>query len=66
MAIFERIEKGEMKAASPLHEFPISDIENALRLVQGGKNIVKTVLNLESTDGILVSSTFLSLLPYSY
>lgn len=66
VAVLERIEKGKMRVASPLHEFPISDIENALRLMQGGKNIGKTVLNFNPTDRVPVSSTFLSSLAYSY
>ena len=66
MAVLERIEKGKMRVASPLHEFPISDIENTLRLMQGGKSIGKTVLNFNPTDRVPVSSTFLSSLAYSY
>ena len=66
VAVLERIEEGKMRIASPLHEFPISDIENALRLMQGGKNVGKTVLNFNPTDRVPVSSTFPYFLTYTY
>lgn len=65
VAVLERIEEGKMGIVSPLHESSISDTENTLRLMQGGKNIGKTVLNFNSTDRVPVSSTSLSFLVYS-
>ena len=43
----EQIEEGKMQIVSPLHEYPISDIETAFGYMQGGENTGKIILNLD-------------------
>ena len=53
--ILGRVADGSLKVASPLHEFPISDIEGAFRFMQSGMNAGKIVLNTESGNKVPVS-----------
>ncbi|KAL8786450.1 MAG: hypothetical protein Q9213_002766 [Squamulea squamosa] len=50
--ILEKVAEGSIKIASPLHEFQISDIEEAFRFMQSGRNTGKTVLNIASADAV--------------
>lgn len=46
---------GTLAPASPLQQFPVANIEDALRLMQGGKHTGKLVINLNTTDQVPVS-----------
>ena len=56
MTVVKMVGEGELKIASPLHEFPISDIEGAFRSMQSGKNTGKMVLTFGEEDVVPVSS----------
>ncbi|KAL9073303.1 MAG: hypothetical protein Q9157_004798 [Trypethelium eluteriae] len=50
LAILDLARSGKLRIASPLHEFPISELESAFRFMQGGKSTGKIVLNVNPTD----------------
>jgi NADPH:quinone reductase-like Zn-dependent oxidoreductase/SAM-dependent methyltransferase len=54
-AVLDLISRKVLKTASPLHVFPVSEIESALRMMQSGKNIGKTVLTFSPSDKVPVS-----------
>ena len=49
-AVLEMLQHGTLKIASPLHEYPISKMEDAFRFMQSGKNTGKIVLSMGATD----------------
>lgn len=53
--IVDRVSDGSLKVAAPLHEYPISDIEEAFRFMQSGKNTGKIVLNIHPENIVPVS-----------
>ena len=56
----EQIKEVKMQIVSPLHEYPISDIETAFGYMQGGENTSKIILNLDPTETVPVSRVSLS------
>lgn len=55
-AMMDMIVNGTIKLAHPLHLYPISKAERAIRFMQSGKNSGKIVLTLDSSDLVNVSS----------
>jgi NADPH:quinone reductase-like Zn-dependent oxidoreductase len=62
--VISMIGAGTLKHASPLQDFSVAKIEDAFRLMQGGKHTGKLVINLNTTDPVPVSSPrYISPLP---
>jgi NADPH:quinone reductase-like Zn-dependent oxidoreductase len=59
-AVIDLIGKGTMHAAMPLHIHPASEVEQAFRYMQSGKNTGKTVVELKGGDQVSVSCIPLS------
>ena len=59
LAVMEMVANKSIKIASPLHIYPISDVEQAFRFLQSGKNTGKTVLSVNPTDLVPVSPLIL-------
>lgn len=53
--VISMIRAGTLKPASPLQEFSVAKVEDAFRLMQGGKHTGKLVINLNTTDPVPVS-----------
>ncbi|KAB8227946.1 uncharacterized protein BDW43DRAFT_316356 [Aspergillus alliaceus] len=51
-AVMDLIAEGTMHASKPLHIYPASEVEQAFRYVQSGKNTGKTVVELNGEDQI--------------
>ena len=60
--ILGRYASGDLKFASPMLEYGVSNIETPLRLMQGGKNTGKMVLRLDPTESVPVNKIFLRLI----
>lgn len=54
VAVLKMIENRQIKYASPIHRYPISEIEAALRLMQSGKHTGKIVLNFDRSEAVPV------------
>lgn len=55
-SVIHMIGEGKIKVASPLHLHPVSELENAFRIMQSGKNMGKMVLTFSPLDVVPVSS----------
>ena len=49
------LHRGVLRTAQPLHVFPVSDITQALRFLQSGQNVGKTVIEWKRGAQISVS-----------
>lgn len=54
-SVMKLLHAGTIRVASPLHLYPVSEIETAFRIMQSGKNTGKTVLTLSPSDAVPVS-----------
>ncbi|KAK6507176.1 hypothetical protein TWF481_005625 [Arthrobotrys musiformis] len=50
--VLERFEKGAFHTVESIHEYSISKLVEAFRLMQGGKSTGKIVVNMEPTDEV--------------
>ncbi|KAL8724488.1 MAG: hypothetical protein Q9166_007922 [cf. Caloplaca sp. 2 TL-2023] len=48
VAVVRMLTEHKLQVASPLHVYPVSDIESALRFMQSGKHIGKIVIDFQS------------------
>jgi acyl transferase domain-containing protein/NADPH:quinone reductase-like Zn-dependent oxidoreductase/SAM-dependent methyltransferase len=54
--------EGKLKAVTPLHRYPLHEVEKALRFLQSGKSAGKIVLEVERSASVPVSLTLVFLL----
>lgn len=55
LSVIDMMEKGLIKVASPLQTYAVSQLEDALRFMQSGKNTGKMVLTFSPLDTVQVS-----------
>lgn len=55
-AVLDMIGEGSMRVASPLRLYPVSELEDAFRFMQSGKNTGKMVLTFSPSDIVPVST----------
>ena len=53
--VINMLAAGTLRAPSPIHEYPISKLEDAFRYFQSGRNIGKIVITLSNTEVLPVS-----------
>jgi hypothetical protein len=51
----ELVASGDVKPPSPLHLYPVSDIEKAFRYMQSGKNTGRIIITVGADDVVPVS-----------
>lgn len=64
-AVLDMIGEGSMRVASPLRLYPVSELEDAFRFMQSGKNTGKMVLTFSPSDVVPVSTLALKPAPGS-
>jgi NADPH:quinone reductase-like Zn-dependent oxidoreductase/SAM-dependent methyltransferase len=57
LTVMDMLENKTLSLARPLHKFAISEMQEAFRLMQSGKNSGKIVVSLSPTDRVPVSSS---------
>jgi len=55
VAVMDLVKKKKLCAAKPLHVYPVSEVKQAFRYMQGGKNTGKTVVEMGKMDLVAVS-----------
>ena len=55
VAVMALVAEKKLRAAQPIHVYPVSEIEGAFRYMQSGKNTGKTVVTITKQDPVPVS-----------